>query len=120
MANYHLHSIFIFLHYQIRFSYVHARVLAFEYKSAFSVLHMLIFFQNLYTIKLLEDWPVIVCIMKHLNLQRNARNLDRLSVHVHWTFLLDRHHCIKQSTPLQLSPVCFTLQKQDGEIEEKV
>ena len=39
----------IFLHYQIRFSCAHARVLAFEYKSAFSVLHvhMLIFFQKL-------------------------------------------------------------------------
>ena len=76
MASYHLHSISIFLHYQIRFSAAHARVLAFEYKSAFSVLHvhMLIFFKNLYTIKLLEDLPVSVCVctVKCLNLQRNA------------------------------------------------
>ena len=27
MANYHLHIMSIFLHYQIRFSYAHARVL---------------------------------------------------------------------------------------------
>ena len=49
MANYHLQSMSIFLHYQIRFSCAHARVLAFEYKSAFSVLHvhMLIFLQKL-------------------------------------------------------------------------
>ena len=56
MANYHLHSTSIFLHYQIRFLCAHARVLAYEYKSAFSVLyvHMLLFFfQNLYIVKLL-------------------------------------------------------------------
>ena len=49
MTNYHLHTMSIFLHYQIRFSYAHARVLPFEYKSAFSILHvhMLIFFQKL-------------------------------------------------------------------------
>ena len=63
MANYHLHGMPIFLHYQIRFSYAHAQVLAFEYKSAFSVLHvhMLIFFKNVYKSKLLEDQPVSVC-----------------------------------------------------------
>ena len=49
MAYYHLHSMSIFLHYQIRVSWAHARVLAFEYKSAFSVphVHMLIVFQKL-------------------------------------------------------------------------
>ena len=35
MANYHLHSMSVFLHYQIRFSCAHARVLVFEYKRAF-------------------------------------------------------------------------------------
>ena len=49
MANNHLHSMSIFLHYQIRVSCAHARVLEFEYKSDFSVLHlhMLILFQKL-------------------------------------------------------------------------
>ena len=77
MANYHLHSTSIVLHYQIRFSCVHARVLAFEYKSAFSVVHvhMLIFFQTLVH-KLLEDRPVSLCTVKCPNMQRNARNLD--------------------------------------------
>ena len=67
------------------------------------------FFKNLYTIKLLEDRPVSVCTVKYLNLQRNARNLDWLSVPVHRTFLRDQQHCTKRSTPLQLSPVCFNL-----------
>ena len=49
MANYHLPSMSIFLHYLIQFACAHAWVLAFEYKSAFSVLHVhrLISFQNL-------------------------------------------------------------------------
>ena len=109
MANYHLHSMSIILHYQIRFSCAHARVLAFKYKSAFSVLHvhmLIFFFKNLYTIKLLEDRPVSLCKVKCLNLQRNARNSDRLSVLVHRTFLRDRHYCTKRSTPMQL---CWTL-----------
>ena len=48
MTNYHLHTMSIFLHYQIRFSCAHARIRAFEYESAFSVLHvhMLIFFKK--------------------------------------------------------------------------
>ena len=77
MVNYHLHSMSIFLHYQIWFSCAHARVLTIEYKSAFSVLHvhMLIFYQKLVH-KLLEDQPVSVCKVKCLDLQRNARNLD--------------------------------------------
>ena len=70
-------------------------------------------FKNLYTIKLLKDRPVSVCKVKCLNLRRNARNLDWLSVPIHRSFLRDRHHCTKRSTPLQLPPVCFTLQKQD-------
>ena len=56
MANYHLHSMSNFLHYQIRLSCAQARVVAHEYKSAFSVLHvhmLTFFFKNLYTIKLL-------------------------------------------------------------------
>ena len=40
MADYHLHRMSLFLHYQIRFSCAHVQVLAFDYKSAFSVLHM--------------------------------------------------------------------------------
>ena len=123
IENYHLHTMSIFLHYQIQFSCAHVWVLAFEYKNAFSMLHvhMLIFvFKNLYTIKLLEDQPVSVCKVKCLNLQRNTSNLDWLSVPVHRTFLRDWHHCTKRSTPLQLSPMCFTLQKQDGQIEENV
>ena len=40
MANYHLHSMSIFLHYQIRFSCAHALILAFVYTSVFSVLHV--------------------------------------------------------------------------------
>ena len=120
-ANYHLHSISIFLHYQIRFLYAHARVLAFEYKITFSVLYvrMLTFFKNLYIIKFLEDRPVSVCKVKCLILQRNTRNLDWLSASVHRTFQRDRHDGAKRSTPLQLSLVGFTLQKQDGQIEEK-
>ena len=47
MANYYLHSISIFLHYQIQFSRAYAWVLAFEYKKAFLYMHMLIFFQKL-------------------------------------------------------------------------
>ena len=113
MTNYHLHSMSIFLHYQIRFSCSHARVLAFEYKSASSVLHlhMLIFSINLYTVKLMEDRPVSVCTVKCPNSQRNARNLVTLSVPVRRMFLRDRHHCAKRSTPLQLSSVCFYLAK---------
>ena len=79
MANYHLHSMPIFLHYHILFSYEHARVLDFEYKSAFfraARAHADIFFKNLNTIKVLEDRPVSVCKVNCLNLQRNARNLD--------------------------------------------
>ena len=127
MANYHLHSMFIFLHYQIRFSYTHARILVFEYKSVFFFFcfraaraHADMFFKNYYTIKLLEDRPVSVCTVKCLNLQRNARNLDWLTVPVHRTLLRDWHHCAKRSTPLQLSPICFTLQKQVAKIEEEV
>ena len=58
MANYHLHSMSIFLHYQLRFSCAHARVLAFEYKSAFSVLHvhMLILFSK--TCAHLNSWKI--------------------------------------------------------------
>ena len=77
------------------------------------------FFRNVYTIKLLEDRPVSVCKVKCLNLQRNARNLDWLSVPVHRTFLRDRHHCTKRSIPFQLSLVCFILQKQDSQSEKK-
>ena len=106
----------IFPHYQIRFSCGHARVLAFEYKSA----HADICFKNVYTVKLLEDRPESAYKVKCLNLQRNASNLDWLSVLVHQTFLRDRHHCTKRSTPLQLSSICFTLQKQDGQTEENV
>ena len=74
-------------------------------------------FKTLYTIKLLEDRPVSVCKVKCLNLQRNARlTFGTRSSDV----LRDRHHCTKRSTPLQLSPICFTLQKQDGQIEENV
>ena len=51
---------------------------------------------------------------------KKARNLDGLSVPIRRMFLRDRHHCTKWSIPLQLSPVCFTLQKQDGQIEEQV
>ena len=78
MANYHLHSMSIFLHYQIRFSCAHARVLAFEYKECLvraARAHADIFFQKLVH-KLLEDRPVSVCKVKCLNLQGNARNLD--------------------------------------------
>ena len=78
------------------------------------------FFQNLYVVKLLEDRPISVCKVKCLNLRRNARTLDWCSVPVHRTFLRDRHHCTKRSTPLQLFPVCFTLQKRDGQIKKKV
>ena len=122
MASYHLHNTSIFLHYQIRFSCAHARVLVFEVKIAFfraARAHAVICFKTLYTVKLLEARPVIVCKVKCLNLQWNARNVDWLSVLVHRTFLRDRHHCTKRSTPLQLSPVFFTLQTQDDQIKKK-
>ena len=38
MTHYHLHTMSIFLHYQIRFSCAHARVLAFEYNTSIKVL----------------------------------------------------------------------------------
>ena len=117
-----IRSMSIFLHYQIWFSCVHAQVLTFEYKTAFSVLHayMLIFLKNLYTVELIEDWPVSVSKVKCLNLQRNARNLNLLSVPVHRMFLRDRHRCTEWLSPFQLSPICFTWQKQDGQIAENV
>ena len=73
MTNYHFHIMSIFLLYQIRFLCAHARVLAFQYESVFSVLHvdMLVFcFKNLYTIKLLEDRPASVCKVKCLNAKK--------------------------------------------------
>ena len=62
--------------------------------------HADIFFKNLFTIDFLEDRSVSVCKVKCLKFQRNARNLDWLSVPVHRTFLRNRHHCTKRSTPL--------------------
>ena len=61
MAIYHLHSISIFLHYQIRFSCAHARVLAFEYKSVFfpcCTCTCWYVFKNVYTDNFLEDRPI--------------------------------------------------------------
>ena len=110
LANYHLHSMSIFLHYKIRlrgYSHLSTKVL-------FPCCTCTCWdsLKTLYTLS--------VCKVKCLNLQRNAKNLDWFSVPVHRTLLRDRHHCTKRSTPLQLSQVCFTLQKQDGQIEEKV
>ena len=81
---------------------------------------MLIIFQNFYTVRNLEDRPVSVCKVKCLKPQRNARNVDLLSILGHRTSLRDLHHCTKRSTPLQLLPICFSLQKHDGQIDEKV
>ena len=51
MASYQLPSMSIFLHYQIWFACANVWVLAFEYKGAFSVLHVhrLIIFQNVHS-----------------------------------------------------------------------
>ena len=75
MPNYHLPSMPIFLHYQIRFATAHAWVLAFEYRSAFFVLHlhMLIIFITLYTVKVLEDRSVRV---RKVKCQKSQRNTD--------------------------------------------
>ena len=77
MANYHLHSMSIFLNYQIRFPCALARVLALKYKSAFSVLHMhmpnFFFFKTLYTIKHLGDRPVSMCKVKFAKKRQESR-----------------------------------------------
>ena len=79
------------------------------------------FFKNIFTINFLEDRSVSVCKVKCLKFQRNARNLDWLSVPVHRTFLRNRHHCTKRSTPLwtAVARVLYFV-KTDGRIEEKV